>query len=173
MPADKPESMTPLYDALRPKYQAFLDKYITCFVAKRAALAAGYTTHSATAQGAKIMARQEMIDAIAEAVTVRRAAAEQSRQAVIDRLGVMAHVTLADLTCMDKEKGRLRILFPHEMEEELWPALGLVAYTREGNVEFRGAIQQKAIHQLASYMLWDKQMRDDNPAVQFDFKGLK
>lgn len=171
---DKKEpTQTPLFDALRPRYQLFIAEYIKHFVGKRAAMAANYTEGTAAKQASKILALDEIQAAIEEAINIKRSEAEQSRQSVIDMLRVMSTTTLNQLTTYDEKKGKLRILFPHEVEEALHPALQLVAYTREGNVEFKGAIQQKAIAQLSAYMLWDKQMRDDNPPVTLSFSGLK
>ena len=167
------KTSTPLYDELRPRHQSFVDSYLVHFTGKRAAIECGYSTASAAGFASKLLATEEVQAAIEEGITLRRAEAEQSRQAIIDKLMIMSTVTLAELTVYDKAKNKLRILFPHEVDKELHPALQLVAYTREGNCEFRGAIQQKAIAQLASLMLWDKQQRDDNPAVQYSFTQLK
>ena len=38
---------------------------------------------------------------------------------------------------------------------------------------FNQGAQDTARRQLQAYMLWDKELRDDLPAVSFDFNGLK
>lgn len=166
---------TPLYDKLRPRYQAFLDKYTERMNGRESAVHAGYkgTTDSLSHRASEIINRPEVFKAFKELMAVKRKKLEDSKNAMIERIRIQSEVSLSDLARWEKKERKWTLKTPDEVEEKYHPVLGMVSMTRERDVLFNQGAQESARKQLAQYMLWDKQQRDDNPPVSFNFTGLK
>lgn len=164
---------TPAFDKLEPKMQAFVNKYCQRFQIVEAAKEGGAATSRAYKTGKKWLERPDVSDAIQELMKLKRGETERAKSALIERLMIQSTVSLDDLTYWDIEKKCLRLLPPHKIDPHFRCCSHFARYTREGDVLFEGSWQDKAIKQLASLMLWDKEGRDDLPPVTFDFSGLK
>jgi hypothetical protein len=166
---------TPAFDKLTPKLQAFVTKYCQRFQIVESAKAGGAASSQAHRTGKKWLERSDVSDAIQELMKLKRGETERSKSALIERLLIQSTVSLSDLTYwdIDTTPPRLRLLPPHKIDEQYQCCAHFARYTREGDVIFEGSWQDKAIKQLSSLMLWDKEGRNDLPAVTFSFGSLK
>lgn len=166
---------TPLYDALRPRYQMFIDGYLLRYNVGEGAKQAGYKGESKelAERGREIFIRDEIQAALVEVTNVRKAELENSKTAIIERLKLQAMVSLGDLCKWDLNTKGWVIKPPHEVDKVYLPVMGMVSTSREKAIVFNQGAQDKARQTLQAYMLWDKQSRDDLPAVTFDFGGIK
>ncbi len=169
--SNKKKVSTPLYDVLRPRYQLFLDGYMLRMVLSEGARHANYKgdVKQLGERGREIIQKPEVQAAFDELAAVKRAELEDSKTAIIERLKLQASVSLYDLCkwCDDKKQWLIRP--PHEVDHVWLPVLGLISLSRENRPVFNQGAQDTARKQLAAYMLWDKALRDDAPAVSFDF----
>tara|TARA_Y100000310_G_scaffold319574_1_gene375005 strand:+ start:847 stop:1224 length:378 start_codon:yes stop_codon:yes gene_type:complete len=71
---------------LRPKQQCFVEEYLIDLNATQAAIRAGYSERSANPQAARLLAKDSIKAAIAEAIAVRSAESEITVKLVLDGL---------------------------------------------------------------------------------------
>jgi phage terminase small subunit len=103
-----------LFDALTPKQQAFVTEYLqNGFNATQAAIAAGYSAHSADTQGSRLLANAKVaavVNARKEAMLVKR---EITAERVLDEIAKLAYRDPRKLFHRDGS------LVPvHELDEE-------------------------------------------------------
>lgn len=173
MATDNKHLETPAFDALLPKMQAFVSTYCQRFQLKESAIAGGAAASTASKTGKKWLEKPDVAAAINELMKMKRGEAERAKSALIERLMAQSTVTMDDLTKWSLSEKKVVLKQPHEIAQEFRCCSHFAQYTREGNVIFQGSWQDKAIAKLASLMLWDKEGRDDLPAVTFDFGSLK
>ncbi len=172
---NKKQVATPLYDKLRPRYQLFLDGYLVRLVLTEGARHANYKGdyRQLHTRGREILVRPEVQAAFKELQAVKREELEDSKTAIIERLKVQASVSISDLCEWDDKLSKWVLMNPRDVQTVFKPVLGMVTVSREGQAVFNQGSQDNARKQLQAYMLWDKQLRDDMPAVTFDFSGIK
>ena len=171
---DEP-TQTPLYDKLRPRYQSFVDQYTVRFMGPESAQAAGYkgTRRILGDRARALLSRPEIQKALDEVMALKRIELEDSKTAVIKRLQLQSMVSMTDLADWDKTAKKWVMKSPDDILEEFLPVCSMVSVSRERDCLFNQGAQDSARKMLSAYMLWDKQQRDDNPAVQYSFTELK
>ena len=170
---------TPYFDRLTPRRKLFVLHYTRCHDETEAAIAAGYVRKSADLWGFELGRHPDVVKAMEEVTSRRMNSSEVSRAAVIDRLKIESTVKMGDL-CHEVELERDGAKFMcwkplpiEDIEPQFRGCMGLVTVSREGNAQFSNTAQLKARDLLARYMGWDKESADTNPAITFDFSGLK
>ena len=168
---------SPHFDDLRPQWQKFVLAWLRTFDYERAALDAGYNPKYAYDQGFSLSRRPDIVKAIEEIAGRRLTSTEQSRGLIVHRLLMESTVSKADLV-MDVQdpdsKQFVQRIRPYETVEECFRCcLGMVEYSREGDVRFNLTAQNNSRKQLASYMKWDREAADMAPPLSFHFGLLK
>jgi hypothetical protein len=163
---------TPCFNKLVPRHKQFVLHYVERFDAREAAKPL-YTANTYKDKAKEVLERGDIQLAITEILDQKRAVVEQAREAVIERLVIQATVTLLDLAIYDEDIKKYRQRSPNEIEPRFLSCLGMTTPTREGHVSFNQGSADNAKKLLQQYMLWDKQVRDDLPAITFDFSGVK
>lgn len=168
---------SPTYDLLKPQWQRFVLAWLRTMDYEQAALEAGYTAKTAYDQGFRLARDPKIVQAIEELCDRRLNAVEQSRASVTQRLMLESTVSKADLVeFIQDEETKLWIerIKPIDKIEPAWrPCLGLVEYSREGDVRFNTTQQNNARKLLATYMKWDREPADVGQPVFFEFGTLK
>lgn len=176
---------SPTFDALKPQWQKFVLSWLKTMDYEQAAIDAGYVAHSAYDQGFRLARDPKIVAAIEELCDRRLSAVEQSRASVTHRLMLEATVSKDDLVeqvradeVLEGNKGtqvllRERIKNYDEIDPAWRVCLGMVSYTREGDVRFDTTAQNAARKLLATYMKWDREPADVAPPISFNFGALK
>ena len=167
---------SPTFDLLKPQWQRFVLAWLRTMDYEQAALDAGYTAKTAYDQGFRLARDPKIVQAIEELCDRRLNAVEQSRASVTHRLMLESTVSKADLcgVKVDEDGNTFEYILPYTEIEETWrPCIGLVEYTRERDVRFNTTQQNNARKLLATYMKWDREPADVQPALMFDFGNLK
>lgn len=167
---------SPTFDALKPQWQKFVLAWLRTMDYEQSAIDAGYKEDRAYDQGFRLARDPKIVSAIEELCDRRLSAVEQSRASVTHRLMLESTVSKADLTEFYANEEGLWVerIMPIEKIDPAWrPCLGLVEYSREGDVRFNTTQQNNARKLLATYMKWDREPADTQPAISFQFGGLK
>lgn len=164
---------TPTYDKLPPRRQKYVNEYIVRFNGPAAARKAGVSKNTAVETSKRYLEEPEIQTAIKELLDVNREETENGRQAVVSKLLAQAMVTLDDLTRWDHEQNKRVPRHPDDIDVFYKPCVGMLTISRERDCVFNQGAQHNAIKLLQQYMLWDKELRDDLPAVSFSFGGVK
>ncbi len=175
---------SPTYDTLKRQHQKFVLAWLRTMDYEQAALDAGYTPNTAYNQGFRLARDPEVVKAIEELCDRRLSSVEQSRASITHRLMLEATVSKYDLVEQrefERENASdgktthcVERIREYEEIEECWRVcLGMVEYTREGDVRFNTTAQNTARKLLATYMKWDREPAEMGAAVMFDFGDLK